>query len=92
MGNCSAAAKYLNSSSVSVYLALPVNPKLRAASTALSALVPRIVQSHLDRNSFSGTSTPKLSNTIRRQAGTQEKRVSCLWKGSFDVISVFLSK
>ncbi len=75
-----------------MYLALAPNPIRRAASTAANALVPRIVESHRVRNSLSGISTPKLSRIILRQAGTQEKRVSCLWKGGFDGIAVLFGQ
>ena len=56
------------------------------------ALVPRIVESQRTRNSLSGISTPKLSRIILRQAGTQESRASCLWKGGFDGIAMFLGQ
>src|SRR6266705_1467799 len=92
MGYRPAVTRFLSSSGASVYLALVPNPISRAASTTPKALVPRIVESHRTRSSLSGLSTPKLSRIILRQAGTQEKRVSCLWKGGLDGIAVLFGQ
>lgn len=77
MGQMCCSNSAINCWMVRFVLYVFIRPSCFPASIACSALVPKIVQSHIWRSSPSDRIISNVSKIMRRQAGTQELGVSC---------------